>query len=250
MNNPDFELLELNAIHQWIKECEADGFKRGDICLLARNANDGRRWAQYLTKQAENYKVVSSDSLAIGADKTIQLFIDYLNLRRNYNNFTKQTQFAVSFITRQELDPLAELQNFWDGRVGRLDMPKFVEHFFESKEKLVFNYDNLYDLGQQFARLFSVDELNNPYLHHLMEMLQDFDINEGPDIRAFLDFWNSGGSTQTVQIPENDEAIKIMTVHKSKGLEFPIVMLPNLGWKIKMDEKVFVEDETTFTTLH
>lgn len=251
MNNSEYEEVELGSIHQWIRECEADGFKRGDICLLARNASDGRRWAQYLTKQEENYKVVSSDSLAIGADKSIQLFVDYLNLRRNYNNFTKQTQFAVSFITRQGLDPLEELQSFWDGRVGRLNMDLFVEHYFETKEKLVFNYDNLYDLGQQFARLFKVDELNNPYLHHLMEMLQDFDVNEGPDTRAFLDFWNSGGSTQTVQIPENDEAIKIMTVHKSKGLEFPVVMLPNLGWKIKMDEKVFVEDdqEVYYTSL-
>ena len=76
-------------------------------------------------------------------------------------------QLAVSFITRQQLDPLQELQSLWDRRVGKLNMEMFVQHYFESKEKLIFNYDNLYDLGQQFARLFKVDELNNPYLHHL-----------------------------------------------------------------------------------
>ena len=245
MTNAEYADYELENIHNWIRECEADGFKRGDICLLARNAKDGRRWAQYLTKQKEAYKVVSSDSLAIGADKTIQLFVDYLNLRRNYNNHTKQTQFAVSYFVQQSKDPLEELKELWDGRVGKLKMNEFIERFFESRKNLIYNYDNLYDLGQQFARLFNVDELNNPYLHHLMEMLQEYDLNEGPDIKGFLEFWTQKGSTETVQIPENDEAIKIMTVHKSKGLEFPIVMLPKLGWEIKMREENFLSNDGT-----
>jgi ATP-dependent exoDNAse (exonuclease V) beta subunit len=65
-----------------------------------------------------------------------------------------------------------------------------------------------------------------------MEILQQYDLRFGPDLRGFLEHWNTKASSETVQMPENDHAIKIMTIHKSKGLEFPIVILPNLEWKI------------------
>lgn len=235
-------LLEHSQLLQWIKRCETDGFERGDICILARNKKDGARWAQFLTKQEEKYKIVSADSLTIKADKTIQLFIDYLNLRRNYANPNKQTQFAVSYFVQQNLDPLVALKEYWkESKVGKLDMETFVTDFFEKKAKLIFNYDNLYDLGQRFSRLFKVNEIENPYLHHLMEMLQSFDQNEGPDIRAFLEFWNQKGQNETVQVPKNKDAIQIMTIHQSKGLEFPVVILPNLDWNLTMIDEQFIE---------
>lgn len=238
----NFEHLRLL---EWIRSCEAEGFKRGDICILARNKKDGSRWAQFLTKQKDNFKIVSADSLVIKADKTIQLFIDYLNLRRNYANVNKQIQFAVSYFTQQNLDPLIYLKEYWiDDKVGKLNMEKFVVDFFKNKKSLIFNYDNLYDLGQRFSRIFKVNEIENPYLHHLMEMLQNFDQTDGPDIRAFLEFWNQKGSDETVQVPKNKDAIQIMTIHQSKGLEFPVVILPNLDWDLgKMNEQ-FIENKT------
>lgn len=236
--------IEHTQLLAWIRGCEKDGFERGDICILARNKKQGSRWAQFLTKQEEKYKIVSADSLAIKADKTIQLFIDYLNLRRNYANANKQTQFAVSYFVQQKLDPLVHLNSYWkDGKVGLLDIELFVEDYFDEKSNLIFNYDNLYDLGQRFSRLFKVNEIENPYLHHLMEMLQSFDQNEGPDIRSFLEFWHQRGSNETVQVPKNKDAIQIMTIHQSKGLEFPVVILPSLDWKLTMIDEQFIERE-------
>ena len=66
-----------------------------------------------------------------------------------------------------------------------------------------------------------------------MEILQQYDLRFGPDLRGFLEHWKTKSHDETVQMPENEHAIKIMTIHKSKGLEFPIVILPNLEWKIK-----------------
>ncbi|MGB0934149.1 MAG: UvrD-helicase domain-containing protein [Lishizhenia sp.] len=236
--------LEYYYLYTWIKQCEADGFERGDICILARNKKQGAAWAQFLTKQKEKYKIVSADSLAIKSDKTVQLFIDYLNLRRNFANRNRQTQFAVSYFIQKAIDPLAALNAYWiNNEVGKLNLEEFISTFFESEEKLLFPYENLYDLGQQFTALFKVNELENPYLHHLMEMLQNFDQNEGPDIRAFLEFWEQKGRNETVQVPKNKDAIQIMTIHQSKGLEFPVVILPNLDWHLAMIDDQFIENE-------
>jgi ATP-dependent exoDNAse (exonuclease V) beta subunit len=225
-----------------IRQCEADGFKRGDICLLARNGKHGNRWAKLLTQAPENYKVVSDDSLSIGADKTVQLFIHYCHIRRNSSNRTPQLQFASAFFALKKENPIESLKPYWvDGKVGALDFEAFLTAIFPDKASFWFSYENLYDLGQQFIRLINHTELSNPYLHHLMEMLHEYDMQFGPDIRGFLEFWDNQGSAQTVQIADSGDAIRIMTAHKSKGLEFPVVLLPDLNLEIKLRDKFFVE---------
>ena len=46
--------------------------------------------------------------------------------------------------------------------------------------------------------------------------------------RDFLTFWERESEKLTIQLPENSEAIQVMTVHKSKGLEFEVVIYPFL----------------------
>ena len=133
------------------------------------------------------------------------------------------------------------MSDYWKTKVGDLDFPQFIADYFESEEAFYFNYENLYDLGQQLSRLLHVNELNNPYLHHLMEMFHRYDEQYGPDLRGFMEQWEIDGYKETVQMPDNDEAIKIMTAHKAKGLEFPIVVLPNLAWEIKLKDSFFLD---------
>ena len=228
-----------------IRSCEADGFKRGDICLLSRGKKEAKRWAKYLAKAPENYKVVSADSLTVSSDKAVQVCMDYFYLRRNAKNKTIQIKFAVSYLTSKNIDPLDVLNDYWGKRVGDLKFDKFLIDFFKGKEAFFFNYENLYDLGRQLINLLAFDELKNPYLHHFMEILHRYDLRLGPDLRGFIDFWETKGRNETVQIPENDAAIQIMTVHKAKGLEFPVVILPSLNWEfgvVKSPQFVEVEE--------
>ena len=234
-------VIEEEFILKTIRQCEADGFKRGNICLLARSGKDGNRWAKILAKAPEKYKVVSEDSLNVSADKTVKVMIHYLNLRKNNANSTAQIRFASDYLSISGRDPIATLNDFWKEKVGDLNFPEFIKGFFDDEALFYFNYENLYDLGQQLSRLLGVSELKNPYLHHLMEMFHRYDEQFGPDLRGFLEQWDIDGYKETVQMPDNDEAIKIMTAHKAKGLEFPVVILPNLLWDIKLRDAFFLE---------
>ena len=243
--------VEEDYILSVIANCEADGFKRGDICLLARNKRDGKRWATILAKSPENYKVVSADSLTVVSDKIVQVCSDYFYLRRNARNKTIQIKFAVNYLSLKGHDPIVVLNDYWGEYVGDLKFEAFITDFFEGELTFFFNYENLYDLGRQLIALLGFDELKNPYLHHFMEMLHRYDLRFGPDLRGFIDYWETKGSEETVQMPENDEAIQIMTVHKAKGLEFPVVILPNLNWRfsdVKSPHFVEVEGDTLIHT--
>jgi ATP-dependent exoDNAse (exonuclease V) beta subunit len=231
-NEDDLTELEHAFLLKTVRKCLSDGYKCGDICVLARKKKEGNEWAKVLNRAEEQFHVVSADSLSVSSDQTVRFFVDYFELRKNSGNPTAQIKFASSYYQVLGKDPLIELEDFWKGRVGKLDFEKFVKVYFESEENVFMDFENMYDLGQKFSHLTSVHELQNPYLHHFMEILQQYDLRFGPDLRGFLEHWNTKASSETVQMPENDHAIKIMTIHKSKGLEFPIVILPNLEWKI------------------
>jgi ATP-dependent exoDNAse (exonuclease V) beta subunit len=94
----------------------------------------------------------------------------------------------------------------------------------------------------------SFNELEDPYLHHFSDLANDFDLNRGPDLKAFIEHFELEGYRSSVQLPESDRAIKIMSIHKSKGLEFPIVILPKMNFsndiistsKFLVEEKGFI----------
>jgi ATP-dependent exoDNAse (exonuclease V) beta subunit len=244
---------EAEFLLRTVRACLSDNYDPGDLCLLGRNKKDGNRWAKILSKAPEKFKVVSEDSLSIQADKTVQLFIHYCSIRKNTANPTPQIRFASDYFTLEGENPIGALAAYWkDGQIGKFDFTQFITSSFDSPAAFWFNYENLYDLGQKFLRLIQRTELTNPYFHHLMEMLHNYDVQFGPDLRGFLDYWQEDGKTQTVQIPENKDAIRIMTAHKAKGLEFPVVILPNLSWNLSIKDSFFIRttsNELLYTTV-
>lgn len=235
---------ERSSLFQWIKECEEDGFDRGDICILGRKKKQGNRWAKWL--QQEGYKVVSVDSLEINADSSVKLIIEYFELLIHRSSKTHQNKFTEAVISHKHDEVIEQLSTFWLEKAGKLDFDKFVANYFHAEENLFYAFESLYDLAKQFYRLMDLNELENPYLHHLLEMLHDYDKNNGPNITDFLEFWKRKGKSETVQVPENREAIKIFTAHKSKGLEFPVVILPDLSFDLGIKDKFFEKEEDAF----
>ena len=68
-------------------------------------------------------------------------------------------------------------------------------------------------------------------------MVLDFVRNETSDINAFLDYWDKNGSSATLGISEAQDAIRIMTIHKSKGLQFKVVIIPFCHWSLTPENR-------------
>lgn len=221
-----------------VRQVLSDGYQPGDICILVRRRKEGNHLARVLSMCEEQFKVISSDSLSVDADKTVQFVIDYFKLRRNSSNKTAQMKFATSYFRIKGEDPVIAMNEYWiDEKVGRFDFKRFMDQVFGGESELFMGYENMFDLGQKLVLLMKLNILKNPYLHHLIEILQQFDLRFGPDLRSFLEFWETKAHKENIQLPENDQAIKLMTIHKSKGLEFPVVILPDLTWSIEPHKK-------------
>lgn len=236
----DDEKHELLQIMDWIQSCEEDGYKRGEICILGNKNSECNAWAIGLTQN--NYQVVSADSLLVDSDPSVQLTIAYLRRRLNPMSENEKRRFAEKYFRlfpenayQQYKSYLEEKNSETTGKKYVLfNDTKFLIDHFGSKTDFFVKYENLYDLIQKFYSLVHFDELTNPYLHHLADMGHEYDLTKGPDLKGFLENYSFQGKKSAVQLPESENAIRIMSIHKSKGLEFPVVILPKMNFELSI----------------
>lgn len=227
--------MDLQYLQKWVEACIQDGYQPADICVLGRLKKDCNRYANHLKNLG--YAVVSSDSLLVHSDASVQLIIHFLKWRSNPFELQYAMLFAEAYFELKHPDKSYGMYTSC-----------FEERTIEGKTKSYFNvelftaqtgfdasllyigYQNLYSLLQLFLRSMQIDELQNAYVHQLLDMAFQFDLSNGPDLMNFLSQYAKKGKATNVQLPENKDSIQIMTAHKSKGLEFPIVILPNLSF--------------------
>jgi ATP-dependent exoDNAse (exonuclease V) beta subunit len=229
---------DLSYLLTWIKSCIADNYDCGDICLLGNTAKQCNLWATFLTNHG--YKVVSADSLLLGSDKWVQFIMLYLKWRVNPSSELEAKRFAEAYFTLKGEDSFAASKRYWKtiptekGFFTLFDSNQFIVSQFGSEDNFFFHYENLYQLIQHFYQLVEFNELENPFLHQFSDYVFQFDQARGPEVKLFIETFENEGCKTAVQIPENKDAIKILTAHKSKGLEFPIVIIPHLNWNLLM----------------
>jgi ATP-dependent exoDNAse (exonuclease V) beta subunit len=118
-------------------------------------------------------------------------------------------------------DKLIEGSGIWfpDGYEEFLDSIRQMP-LFEATESII----NFFRLGEY--------SWNVPFLNTFQDYIVSFTGNKNADIQTFLDWWEQSGKKKSVVLPGNQDAIRILTIHKSKGLEFKVVILPFLSWNL------------------
>jgi len=78
---------------------------------------------------------------------------------------------------------------------------------------------------------------NVPYLNAFQDISLGYASARNPGIASFLEWWNTEGFKKSIPVPDSQDSMRVLTIHKSKGLEFGIVILPFLSWNL--DHKSF-----------
>ena len=99
-------------------------------------------------------------------------------------------------------------------------------NIFINPEKLL--QEPLYEMVEQLIRLFKFDE--DIYLQFFLDVVLAFTEKKGSSLSEFLLWWEERKNKEAIVIPEGTNAVQIMTIHKSKGLAFNVVMIP-FNWE-------------------
>lgn len=237
-----------NEILQIVNLCVKDKFNKSDICILTETNALANEWALIL-KEA-GHKIISAESLLIDNDLKVNLSISYLKRRLKPSIKSEIKRFAETYFRCQSSFSYESYEKYIvkeESESGKtytsFDNESFVIDHFGTTENFYFNYETIYDLIQGFFKRMGWNELKDPYLHHLADFAYDFEQSKGPDLSGFLALYEEKKKSLAIQTPPSDDAIVVMTIHKSKGLEFPIVIIPacDFDTSVKARSKFLVE---------
>ena len=217
--------LYLKATFQKIEVSKANGFRNKDIVILTRKKTQGTAIANFLTENG--IPILSSESLLIGASSEVQCIIQILRYLKNNNDLEAKANFLYYLANnQQEQLPIhdfifqgIELKNekefqTWLTQFG-------LDFSFENSRK-----KSLYEATETIIANVIPMPKRNAYVQYFLDIVLERDIKNQAGISDFLDYWDKNGEKLSIPSPEGNDAVRIMTIHKSKGLEFPVVIFP------------------------
>jgi ATP-dependent helicase/nuclease subunit A len=88
----------------------------------------------------------------------------------------------------------------------------------------------IYSICEKFSLFSLADEL--AYLQAFVDQISVFERNHASELTSFLNWWDENGDRFTIPISDSIDAINVLTIHKSKGLEFTHVFVPFFDWSV------------------
>ena len=195
-----------------------------DVCVLVRKNTQGIAIAQYLTQNG--IAIISSESLLLSQNPTIVFLIQ--TIRTLYNPRDLESRFDMLDFLYTHLAITESRHAFYEKL-----MPLEVSEFYDSLTAfhLEFKYEkwmqkSLYDGLEYLIRSFKLNTKSDVYIQFFLDYAMEFQVKNGSDWLGFLNDWELQKEKLSISIPEGKNAVRIMTVHKAKGLQFPVVIFP------------------------
>ena len=214
----------MNQTLRTIEKCIANGFEYKDIVLLTRTKAPGIKLANFLTENS--VPILSSETLLIQNATEVKLLIALLRYLKNPKDDESKVYFLY-FIAKYLQSDL-EIHDFILATKDKNseELEAFlktigIEISFKNCKK-----KSLYEAVEILIATFLNDKVNTSYLQYFLDLVLEKDVKVQSSIADFLEYWDKIGYQKSIPSPEGTNAIRIMTIHKSKGLEFPVVIFP------------------------
>ncbi len=205
------------SLLEWVQQALDDGFRPGEIAVLVRSATESHRMAHTLVRAG--HAVVSPNGLQLAGDPVVELLIDLLRFIHDRHAIAaaRVMQWQAMIADAGPVDPFM---------TGPDDPVAHMDRFLAAHGKPTL-HTTLTDLLTQLALAHGIHPAGDARLLTLLDEAHAFSTMHGQDIGGFLEHWDRTGRTRSLEPPENDDAVQVMTIHKAKGLQFPVVIVPN-----------------------
>ena len=223
--NSDKFQMYLKATLAKIEEIKKNGFKNKDIVILTRKKNQGTAIANYLTEKGVS--VLSSESILIGASSEVQCVINFLRYLKNSNDQESKAQFLYYLaVNHQHNIPISDFITEGISLKKEKEFQDWLQQFDLNFSFEVCRKKSLYESTEIIISKVIPVAKRNAYIQYFLDIVLERDLKNQAGISDFLSYWNNNGDKLSIPSPEGNDAVRIMTIHKSKGLEFPVVILP------------------------
>lgn len=229
-NTPDTALTFLLSTLNRLKE---QGYEEKDICIIVRKNAHGNEIATFLFENGFP-KVVSSESLLLNAAPQIIFIINLMKVLNNADDKIARAACLHYHLTQKSSEPKTEGHAIFkivnDTKLFFAALPEAFSVHYSLLKKLP-----LFELTEQLIAAFQLNNKPDAYLQRFEDVVLEYLEKNAPSLSAFIEWWeeNKESDKTSVIVPSDENAINIISIHKSKGLQFPVVIMPYPDWELK-----------------
>jgi len=236
----------LKLLPSVIESVQDMGFRASDIGILVRDNKEGalilKEIIDYsVSCQAEkrkryNYNIVSGESLLLANTPAVNFIIAVLMVLDNPEDMIGRALMLRYYLLATGKEDVGKIPLI-GGELIEYSAGFFPEGYKEFIDSI--RYLTLWDITEKTIGFFRLGEysFNVAFLNSFQDIIINYASARNPGISSFLEWWRSEGIKRSISVPEQQDTMKVLTIHKSKGLEFGIVLLPFLSWNL--DYKIF-----------
>ncbi|MBR5435504.1 MAG: UvrD-helicase domain-containing protein [Muribaculaceae bacterium] len=255
----NFKKAALDVLVSDIKKALHNGFGWGDITVLVNANKEGQEIIDYLLKYKndnpqdkdfDNFKVVSEESLLISRADSVRFIVSALRLldptaienakgKDKFSTAELACRYYYAVMKERSLDALDM------SRILAETLDKNSDYSLQTEEFVgVFEKDNstsLVTIVEQIIRQYVPEALlkeENIYLQAFSDVVVEMSARGINSVHTFLAWWDDKGIEKGIELPSGSGMMQVMTIHKSKGLEFPCVIIPFADWELEKNKGV------------
>lgn len=222
----DYLTSTLETLVNEVKNLIHQGVELADITILVRKNRYIPVIADFFDKHL-SCQIVSDEAFKLSSSVAINIIINSLRCLSNPENRISKAQLAIIYqntVLKRNMNLNTILLN---------ETESFLPASFVQRTSIL-RLLPLYELVEDLISIFEINQIEkqDAYLFSFLDAVTEYIQSNSSDLDSFITFWEENLCNKTIPCGEI-EGIRIMSIHKSKGLEFHTVLLPFCDWKLE-----------------
>lgn len=233
-SNDDIIAEAQRRLPEVIIELQQNGYAARDIAILCRRKKECKWAAEALLNYKNQHPdcpytldIISNEALMVASRPTVQALVNLMHHLLHPDSPILRAVAWSSYYQLQGLTTDEALARYFSlTESERLFMPEL-------------SHRPLYELTEELIATLPATacQQDKPFLQAFCDSVLEFASKQQSDLSGFLRWWEESGKSLSISIPEGQDAITILTVHKAKGLGMPAVVMPYASWEMDMEFK-------------
>ncbi|WP_420315762.1 UvrD-helicase domain-containing protein [Ekhidna sp.] len=228
-----------NALEQTIHQMErllTEGHHLNDMAILVRSNKEAAEIVNYVLDYRRTHEtkieVISAEGMLLTNSEVVQLMLSAFNHLINPDDVSVKADLTFRYQKVIKQQPFIDHSDF--SKLGQSGLPgtftKYKQHLLHLP---------ILELVEVLVRTFNLNSIKSEivYLQAFQDAVLEYSKNNRSDLRLFLDWWEDNGKKRSVQLTGALDAVEVITSHKSKGLQYPIVFVPFCNFEMNSKPK-------------